>query len=1087
MQPFLRFSLIFLLLLLGGCGGGGGGGSSASGPSPSRSGNAAGPEVPETGRIAVESILARAIPARVTTLSFRGLDRNGRLLYGPTLRPKATRIVLEGVPVAVTQLEIDYLEGSILRGRGLVAVSVRAGAETLVEDPGFSDVTYALTSITVIPAELELDPEQVQALQVEGLYADGTRENVTAAALWSVSDGQIAEINGGELRALAPGRVTIEAEVGGFRSQARLTVRPLPPPPTGRIRVLSVLARAIPQNITRLRFSGLNASHEVLFGPLDFAKAPSIVLENVPVAVTRLQIEYFQDQILRGQGQVAVEVRAGSETLVEDPDFSDVLYELTSLAIGPSSIALDRGQNATLSVLGTYADGTTADLTSNVQWSVQPPELAEITGSTLRALAVGTGRVEARIGEVSGSAELAIAPPQQVGLRLTPLQPHIVEGGQLDFDALASFADNSEVPVGDGSWSSSQPNVASVDPEGVVRGLTPGQTLIQLTRSGFTANTTLDVAANLTFLSLEVRPNDVEIPRGLNVQFKAFGTYINGTEVDITESATFGNDAPTILRNSGFLAGPNFDLIWFGSQSGPSIPPPFFPFSRSVVAGLNQGSGNVTAEFEGLTARALTRVVAPVPVEALVQPIQVSERNLGQTLQLSTRTRMSDDTQVIDRSDVNIVHPAQIGVDASKLATALEPGICLLQTLLPPLPTFPYPLPTPARFSPQLDTGTPDYRVTYNEPPTLVVSRDLGLRFGTATSNTVSGGAYTLLANSPEGVFGAVKGGNRLQGPSGSRVTLPRTTGLQVIGRGNFTGLPRVETFFAGNRANTGGADYGVLLSETPTVEYAEFADAPDGCWGGVVADFDGNGLSDVAIATGTQLKVRLSQSGVLDQALPALALNLASQGTSLETADLNEDGKPDLVVGSSQGLEVLLGQGDGTFAARPLLATAEDGSGGFHLSVGDVDGDGHQDLLHAYHLSRGKRFYHLAFGAGDGTFPREVHGGLGFRAQEARLADLTGDGKADWVVLHSRSLLGLKQAPGDTLVSIYAGGSSGLSSPQVVALFENRSPETFVLHDTNADLKPDLVGTVINWSPTSFPPLPTPSPLESFLVRQAP
>ncbi len=1080
----LRFSLFLLLLVLSSCGGGGG---SVAGTSSSRSGGSNNSSIPELGRIVVESILARAIPGRVTTLSFRGLDRSGQLIYGPTLRPKASRIVLEGVPVAVTQLEIGYLEGSILRGTGLVAVEVRAGAETLVEDPSFTDVTYDLTAITLTPSELELDPSQSQSLQVEGLYADGTRADVTGAALWSVSNPNIAEINGGELTALAPGSTTIEAEVGGFRSQARLIVRPLPPPAVGQIRVLSVLARAIPENITRLRFSGFNSSDQLLFGPVEFAKAPSIVLENVPVAVTQLRLEYLQDDILRGRGQVNVEVRAGAETLVEDPDFTDVLYELTSLIIAPSSISLDRGQTLLMSVLGTYADGTTSDVTSTVQWTVQPPELAEITGATLRALAIGNGRVEARLGGVSRSVDLGIAAPQQLGLRLAPQQAHIVEGGQLDLDAFASFADNTEEAVSDGSWSSSQPAVASVDPQGLVRGLAPGQTLIQLNRGGFTANTTLDVAANTTFLSLQVRPTDVDIPRGLNVQFKAFGTYVNGTEVDITDSATFDNDAPNILRNSGFMGGLGFDLIWFGNQNAPTIPPPFFPYSRSVVGGVNQGIGNVTVEFEGLTARAQARVVDPVPLEALVQPIQVSERNVGQTLQLSTRTRLSDDTQVIDRSDVSIVHPAQIALDASRLASALEPGICLLQTLLPALPSFPYPLPMPASFSPQLNTGTPDYVRTFNEPPSLVVSRDLGLRFGTATSNTVSGGAYTLLADSPQGVFGAVKGGDRLQGPSGTRVTLPRTGGLQVIGRGNFTGLPRVETFFAGIRSEESGADYGVLLSQTPTAEYAEFSDAPEGCWGGVVADFDGNGLSDVAIATGTRLKVRLSRSGVLDQAMPPLDLNLATPGSSLEKADLNEDGKPDLVVGSRHGLEVLLGQGDGTFVARPLLPTAEGGSGGFHLSVGDVDGDGHQDLLHGYHLLRGKRFYHLAFGAGDGTFPREIHGSLGFRAQEARLADLTGDGKADWVVLHARSLLGLKQAPGNTLVSIYAGSSSGLSSPQVVTLFENRSPETFVLSDTNADLKLDLVGAVINRNRPSFPTVPTPSPLEYFLLRQAP
>ena len=78
------------------------------------------------------------------------------------------------------------------------------------------------------------------------------------------------------------------------------------------------------------------------------------------------------------------------------------------------------------------------------------------------------------------------------------------------------------------------------------------------------------------------------------------------------------------------------------------------------------------------------------------------------------------------------------------------------------------------------------------------------------------------------------------------------------------------------------------------------------------------------------------------------------SNPVSIAVADLNGDGKPDLLVGSvcadstcspgSSIIEVLQGNGDGTFQTIGSYA-----SGGYvaeSLAVGDVNGDGRLDLL---------------------------------------------------------------------------------------------------------------------------------------------
>src|SRR5271165_2476210 len=63
----------------------------------------------------------------------------------------------------------------------------------------------------------------------------------------------------------------------------------------------------------------------------------------------------------------------------------------------------------------------------------------------------------------------------------------------------------------------------------------------------------------------------------------------------------------------------------------------------------------------------------------------------------------------------------------------------------------------------------------------------------------------------------------------------------------------------------------------------------------------------------------------------------------SVSVADFNGDGKPDLAVGSDNSIEILLGNGDGTFQALTPLAVP-----GAWLATADFNGDGKPDLAFA-------------------------------------------------------------------------------------------------------------------------------------------
>jgi hypothetical protein len=111
-----------------------------------------------------------------------------------------------------------------------------------------------------------------------------------------------------------------------------------------------------------------------------------------------------------------------------------------------------------------------------------------------------------------------------------------------------------------------------------------------------------------------------------------------------------------------------------------------------------------------------------------------------------------------------------------------------------------------------------------------------------------------------------------------------------------------------------------------------------------------------------------------------------------LSVADLNGDGKLDIVSVNEDGsdVSVMLGNGDGTFQNAVSYKT---GGTPRSIAVGDLTGTGKLDIVVAGYLDYGAD---VLLGNGDGSFQAPVHYDLNSYTDAVALGDLTGTGKLD-------------------------------------------------------------------------------------------
>ncbi len=263
--------------------------------------------------------------------------------------------------------------------------------------------------------------------------------------------------------------------------------------------------------------------------------------------------------------------------------------------------------------------------------------------------------------------------------------------------------------------------------------------------------------------------------------------------------------------------------------------------------------------------------------------------------------------------------------------------------------------------------------------------------------------------------------------PPASRVTLanPQQHVVQRnLSQVSYVGAARVASLASSPQISVGGSPY--LITS---------------------GDFNGDGNRDIAAAisdrrtSGQYLSV-LTGRGDTTFNPPITTPATFDKKTFMYAADLNKDGKDDVIMVRSGAVDIFISSGSGLFQSS--ISYADDVQNPAAVAIADVNGDGTVDLQIADALNG---VLDMFLGNGDGTFQSALAFSVPTRSAFAVFADVNKDGKLDLV---TDSAVYLRRSAGSFSPAIPLVGAPARSCRLL--------NDSIAAGDLNGDGYPDIV-----------------------------
>jgi hypothetical protein len=527
--------------------------------------------------------------------------------------------------------------------KNLLLVAVLAIVSVIV-GCGDASLPY-LTSIAVLPANPSVAAGLTQQFTATGTFSNKSTEDLTSLATWSSSNLPVATITQGVVagNAATGGGLATTYIVGTSTITASFTT------PNGVITGSTTLNVISPDLVSIV----VTDSSSVVPGPnsvaaqiakgthhqffaygvytdggerllpnalntVSWSSAPvtAATISNVGLALGVSAVG-SPATITAASTDAEGNPVSGSATLnVTNATISSVVVSPQVQTIAP----LTRLQFA---ALGEFSDGTTQDITGDVNWTSTNTAAATVSNSAPKGIATGvaagSATISAALGAATGSSSLTVSSATPVSITLTPATSDVAIGSYLSLHAVGKFSDGSTQPINLATaWSVTPSNgsIATVDQTGVVTGVATGTATVMAKIGAVTATASLSVQSPT---AIAITPTAPSIALGTQTHLVATATFADATTQDVSSSVMWVSTAPAVATISDALG------------------------SAGWASGITAGTAIIGAGLDGQSAAVqLTVTDATLTTIAISLPAAPANIALGTTQQYQATGTFSD-------------------------------------------------------------------------------------------------------------------------------------------------------------------------------------------------------------------------------------------------------------------------------------------------------------------------------------------------------------------------------------------------------------------------------------------------------------
>ncbi len=523
-------------------------------------------------------------------------------------------------------------EKGLVRTLKVSSIGISASYQGVTSNISTLTITDAIaTKVSIIPPTTKLAKGLTLQLQAIATLSDDTTKDVSTQANWQSSNPTVLSVDDqGKATAIAAGDATVTATVQGVTGQTTVSAVDLT---VSQLQIIPATVQLAIGTTTRLTAIATFVDQSTQ----DVSSQVGWLSSNTAVATVD------STGLVTGVAAGSTTLSASLLGVTASTSIQVNNTSVSALQVIPAVTTIALGTKSQLQAIATFADGSTQDVSSQVQWSSHDPFIAGVDSLGLvTGSGIGQATVTATLGAISRSATLTVTNAIATALQVIPPTASLPKGAKLQFQAIATFSDNSSQDVTNQvNWNSSDISVATIDLNGEATAFSEGGADISANFLGVTSNTVLLVVTNATVSSIQVVLNggSGNLAKGSSVQFNAQAVLSDGSTLDVSsQAAWFSSDQTKVTINA-----------------------------QGLATGIAVGTSTISASLNGVTSAGTVLTVT----NATVTQIQITPPSL--TLAKGTKGKLTaiatySDNSTQDISSQVVWNSSNIGVATINLS-----------------------------------------------------------------------------------------------------------------------------------------------------------------------------------------------------------------------------------------------------------------------------------------------------------------------------------------------------------------------------------------------------------------------------------